>query len=56
LRYAIFSNHYRRPFCAALNRTQKINPQKMGQKSTASQKVKHGIYPKKAKTQICPPS
>jgi hypothetical protein len=49
LRYAIFSNHYRRPFCAAANRSMKNKPAKLGQKSTATQKVKHDIYRKRQK-------
>jgi hypothetical protein len=44
LRYAIFSNHYRHPFYAAINRSMKNKPAKLGQKSTATQKVEHGIY------------
>jgi hypothetical protein len=44
LNFAIFSNHYRRPFCAAITRFMQKKHTKQGQKSTATQKVKHGIY------------
>jgi hypothetical protein len=56
LHYAIFSNHYHRPFCAATNRSMQNKPAKQGQKSTATQKGKTWHLSEKAKPQPCPMS
>jgi hypothetical protein len=56
LRCAIFSNHYRRPFVPPPIAQCKIDPQKQGQKSTATQKGKTRHLSEKAKVQPCPPS
>jgi hypothetical protein len=47
LHYTIFSNHYRRHFCAAASRSLQNKSVKTGTKSTTTQKVKHGIYRKR---------
>jgi hypothetical protein len=50
---AIFSNHYRRPFCAAINRSMKNKLVKTGTKKHGYEKGKTWHLSEKAKPQPC---